>query len=115
MKLICYPKCSTCKKAEKFLNDNNISYEYRDIVIETPTYKELKGLVEKYNLDIKKMFNKSGLKYRTLNLKEELDTYSDDEKLKLLASDGMLIKRPLLIGDNFVLQGFRKDKWEEVI
>ena len=106
-----YPKCSTCKKAKKFLIDNNMSFISRDIVNDTPTYDELKLWIEKSNLDIKKFFNTSGLKYKELNLKDKLITMNDDEKIKLLASNGMLIKRPLLIDENIILVGFNKEKW----
>ncbi|MGN0973493.1 MAG: arsenate reductase family protein [Bacilli bacterium] len=106
-----YPKCSTCKKAKQFLINNNMSFISRDIVNDTPTYDELKLWIAKSNLDIKKFFNTSGLKYKELNLKDKLTTMNDDEKIKLLASNGMLIKRPLLIDDNIVLVGFNKEKW----
>lgn len=106
-----YPKCSTCKKAKQFLIDNNMSFISRDIVNDTPTYDELKLWIEKSNLDIKKFFNTSGLKYKELNLKDKLITMNDDEKIKLLASNGMLIKRPLLIDENIILVGFNKEKW----
>ncbi len=111
MLLFCYPKCSTCKKAEDFLKEKNIPYTYRDIKIENPTKEELKSFFEKSNLDIKKFFNTSGLVYKSLNLKEKLDTMSLDEKLELLATDGMLVKRPLLILDDKVLVGFKVAEW----
>lgn len=106
-----YPKCSTCKKAKKFLIENNIDFIDRDIVKDTPTYEELNVWIKKSNLEIKKFFNTSGLKYKELNLKEKLLTMSDEEKIKLLASNGMLIKRPLLIDDNNILIGFKEEKW----
>ncbi len=108
-----YPKCSTCKKAKKWLTDNNIEFEDRNIVEDTPTEKELKKWITESKKDIKKFFNTSGLKYKELNLKEKLQSMTDDEKIKLLSSDGMLIKRPLLITDNTILTGFREKEWQE--
>ena len=108
-----YPKCSTCKKAKKWLTDNNIEFEDRNIVEDTPTEKELKKWITESKKDIKKFFNTSGLKYKELNLKEKLPNMTDDEKIKLLSSDGMLIKRPLLITDNTILTGFREKEWQE--
>ncbi len=108
-----YPKCSTCKKAKKWLTDNNIEFKDRNIVENTPTEKELKKWITESKKDIKKFFNTSGLKYKELNLKEKLPNMSDEEKIKLLASNGMLIKRPLLITDNVILTGFREKEWEE--
>ena len=108
-----YPKCSTCRKAKQFLIDNNMSFISRDIVNDTPTYDELKLWIEKSNLDIKKFFNTSGLKYKELKLKEKLSNMSEKEKIKLLASDGMLIKRPLLISKDVVLVGFKENEWKE--
>ena len=109
-----YPKCSTCKKAKKWLIDNNIEFEDRNIVENTPTEKELKKWITDSKKDIKKFFNTSGLKYKELNLKEKLPNMTDNEKLKLLSSDGMLIKRPLLITDNKILSGFREKEWEDI-
>lgn len=108
-----YPKCSTCKKAKKWLTDNNIEFQDRNIVDDTPTEKELKKWITESKKDIKKFFNTSGLKYKELNLKEKLPNMTDEEKIKLLASNGMLIKRPLLITDNVILTGFREKEWEE--
>ena len=110
---ICYPKCSTCKKAQKWLDDNGIEYETRDIKENNPTYDELKEWHGKSNLPLKKFFNTSGLLYRSMNLKDKLVDMSEEEQLALLSSDGMLIKRPLLVGDDFVLIGFNQAKWEE--
>lgn len=107
-----YPKCSTCKKAKKWLEENNIDFEDRNIIEETPTIKELTEWINKSGKDVRKWFNTSGLKYRELNLKEKLDSMSDKEKIKLLASDGMLIKRPLLVSDKGILNGFREREWE---
>ena len=109
-----YPKCSTCKKAKKFLDDNNIKYIDRHILEETPNVEELSKWIKRSNLDINKFFNTSGMKYRELNLKEKLKTMSDEEKIKLLASDGMLIKRPLFITDNLILVGFKQSEWEKI-
>lgn len=110
--LIEYPKCSTCKNAKKWLEQNNIEFIDRNIVTETPTSKELVEWIEKSGQDIKKWFNTSGLKYKALNLKEKLPSMPDKEKIELLASDGMLIKRPLFISDKGILIGFKEEKWE---
>lgn len=113
MKFICYPKCTTCKKASKWLDDNDIGYEMRDIKTDNPTYDELNEWYNLSGLPLKKFFNTSGLLYKSMNLKEKLPTMSESEMLKLLSSDGMLVKRPLLIGDDFVLVGFKESEWEE--
>jgi len=115
MLILHYPKCSTCKKAIKFLQDNNQKFEERDIVKENPNEEELKKWIEKSQKDIKKFFNTSGMKYRELNLKEKLKNMSDDEKIKILASDGMLVKRPLLITKDKILIGFKEDEWKKNI
>ena len=107
-----YPKCSTCKKAKKWLDDHNIKYEDRHIVEQNPTAEELAKWIEKSGYEIKKFFNTSGLKYKELNLKEKLPNMSDNKKIKLLASDGMLVKRPILISDKVVLLGFKEKEWE---
>ncbi len=107
-----YPKCSTCQKAKKWLEHKNIDFETRHIVQNTPTFDELKQWIAKSGLEIKKFFNTSGLVYKNMNLKEKLDLLTDEEKIKLLSSNGMLIKRPLLIGEDFVLVGFRENDWE---
>ena len=106
-----YPKCSTCKKAKKVLEEKNIKYVDRNIVTDTPSYEELKEIIEKSGLSVSKFFNTSGLLYRSMNLKEELKNNSDDDKIKLLASNGMLIKRPILLTDDKVLVGFKEDEW----
>ena len=106
-----YPKCSTCKKAKKWLEENNIEFEDRNIIEETPTIKELTKWIKESELDIKRWFNTSGLKYKELNLKEKLSNMSDKEKIELLASDGMLIKRPVLVSDKGIFIGFNEDKW----
>ena len=110
-----YPKCSTCQKAKKWLIDNNINFEDRHIVEKTPTESELKKWILDSKKDIKKFFNTSGLKYKELNLKEKLPNMSDNEKIKLLASNGMLIKRPLLISEDNIFVGFKEKEWEELL
>jgi len=110
-----YPKCSTCKKAKKWLEENKIHFIERNIVTETPTEKELTEWIDKSGQEIKKWFNTSGLKYKELKLKEKLLSMSDKEKIKLLASDGMLIKRPILILEKEILIGFREEKWKEIL
>ena len=107
-----YPKCSTCKKAKKWLEDNKISFESRNIVEDNPKKDELKKWIEKSNYDIKRFFNTSGLKYKELKLKEKLENMSYDEKLNILSSDGMLVKRPLVITDEKILVGFKEKEWE---
>ena len=106
-----YPKCSTCKKAKKWLEQNNIEFIERNIVTETPTVKELAEWIKISRQDIKKWFNTSGLKYKELNLKDKLLNMTDKEKIELLASDGMLIKRPILINDKEILIGFKEKNW----
>lgn len=110
-----YPKCSTCKKAKKWLIDNNVDFQDRHIVENTPTVEELKKWIVESKKDIKKFFNTSGLKYKELNLKEKLQKMSDEEKIKLLSSDGMLIKRPLLVLENGILVGFKEEEWKELL
>ena len=112
---ICYPKCTTCQKAQKWLDDNKIEYEFRDIKLDKPTFDELTEWHKKSSLSLKKFFNTSGLLYKSLDLKNKLPTMSEDEMLKLLARDGMLVKRPLLIGDSFVLVGFKEAEWSAVL
>lgn len=111
--LICHPRCSTCKKAKAFLRERGISFKERDILEETPTILELKEWISKKDNKIKSFFNTSGMMYRDLNLKEQLKEMNDDEKINLLASNGMLIKRPILITDNLILVGFKLNEWEE--
>ena len=113
--LIWYPKCSTCKNAKKYLDDKNIEINLRDIKEEKLNAKELDKLIKKSNLDIKYFFNTSGLVYRNLNLKDKLPNMTYEEKLELLASDGMLVKRPILIFNDKVLIGFKKNIWDETI
>ena len=113
IKFIYYPKCSTCKKAKKWLDDKNIPYDERDIKKENPSYDELYNWQKMSGMPLKKFFNTSGLLYKELNLKDKLPTMSEAEQLKLLASDGMLVKRPLVVGDDFVLVGFKEESWNE--
>ena len=115
LKFICYPKCTTCQRAKKWLDDNNITYELRDIKLNNPTFEELTEWHKKSGLPLKKFFNTSGLLYKSLELKTKLPTMTEDEMLKLLATDGMLVKRPILVGDDFVLVGFKETDWKEKI
>ena len=114
IKFICYPKCTTCQKAKKWLDDNKIEYEFRDIKLDNPSLNELTEWHKKSGLSLKKFFNTSGLLYKSLNLKNKLPTMTDDEIIMLLATDGMLVKRPLLIGHDFVLVGFKEIEWEKI-
>ena len=111
IKFICYPKCTTCQKAKKWLDDNNIEYELRDIKLDNPTLDELTEWYRKSGLPLKKFFNTSGLLYKSLDLKNKLPIMTEESMLNLLASDGMLVKRPLLIADDFVLVGFKEADW----
>ena len=115
MLFIEYPKCSTCKKAKKWLDAQNASYEDRNIVEDNPTYGELKQWYEKSGLPLKKFFNTSGMLYREMQLKDKLPGMSEEEQLKLLATNGMLVKRPLLVDKDVVLTGFKEAEWEERI
>ncbi len=115
MLFIHYPKCSTCQKAKKFLDENNIMYTEKNIKDENPTFNELKEFYEKSGFPLKKFFNTSGLVYKSMSLKDKLPSMSETEQLELLSSDGMLVKRPLLIGDDFVLVGFKETEWIEKI
>ena len=110
-----YPKCTTCQKAKKWLDEKGSSYTERHIKDENPTCEELKQWKAISGQPLKKFFNTSGMKYRELNLKERLPGMSEEEQLRLLASDGMLVKRPLLVGDDFVLTGFKQDQWETLV
>ena len=114
MKFICYPKCTTCQKAKKWLDDKGISYELRDIKENNPTEKELREWYKKSGLPLKKFFNTSGLLYKSMELKNKLPNMSDDEQIKLLASDGMLVKRPIVVDGANVLVGFREKEYEEL-
>lgn len=111
--IVQYPKCSTCKKAVKYLQDNNVSFESRDIKEDNPSAEELKKWHEKSGLPLKRFFNTSGLKYKELGLKDKLAEMSEEEQYQLLATDGMLVKRPILVGDDFVLVAFKEAEWSE--
>ena len=113
LKFICYPKCTTCQKARKWLDENNIEYEFRDIKIENPSLEELTAWYKLSGLPLRKFFNTSGLLYKSMELKTKLPAMTDEEMLSLLATDGMLVKRPLAIGDDFVLVGFKEAEWVE--
>ena len=113
IQFICYPKCTTCQKAQKWLHENQIEYAFRDIKLDRPTLEELELWYKESGLPLKKFFNTSGLLYKSLNLKQRLPEMNEQEMLELLATDGMLGKRPLLIGDNFVLVGFKESEWCE--
>lgn len=113
MLFIQYPKCSTCQKAKKWLDENGVAYTDRHIKEDNPSYEELKAWYEKSGLPLKKFFNTSGMIYRDMQLKDKLPTMSEDEQLELLASDGMLVKRPLIIRENLVMTGFKVKEWEE--
>ena len=114
VKVYCYSKCTTCKKALKWLDDNGVKYECLDIKEQHPDRDTLKELNAKSGLPLKKFFNTSGMLYREMELSKKLPNMNDDEMLDLLASDGMLVKRPLLITDNKVLPGFKEAEWKEV-
>lgn len=113
MLFLCYPKCSTCQKAKAWLDERGISYDLRDIKTENPTADELRQWWKASGLPLKKFFNTSGLQYKALGLKDKLSGMSEEEQLQLLAADGMLVKRPVLVGENFVMTGFRQLEWEE--
>lgn len=109
---VCYPKCTTCQKARKWLDENQIAYAFRDIKTDNPTFDELTAWHRASGLPLKKLFNTSGLLYKSMELKNKLPAMSEEEMLKLLSTDGMLVKRPLVIGDGFVLVGFKEAEWE---
>lgn len=111
MLVLVYRKCSTCQKALKWLEEQGIAFEERPIVEQNPTYEELKAWYEKSGLPLKKFFNTSGLLYKEMKLKDKLAELSEDEQLQLLATNGMLVKRPFVVGDNFVLTGFKEAEW----
>ena len=115
IKFICYPKCSTCKKAEKWLNENGVNFTVRDIKENNPSFDELKEWYDMSGLELKKFFNTSGMLYRSRGLKDKLNDMSEEEQLKLLSTDGMLVKRPLVIKDDKVLIGFKEKEWENVL
>lgn len=115
MLFVCYPKCSTCQKAKRFLDDRGASYDLRDIKLQNPTAEELKAWQERSGLPLRRFFNTSGMLYRSLALKERLPGMGEDEMLALLAADGMLVKRPILVTDTTVLVGFREADWAAVL
>ena len=113
MLVLVYRKCSTCIKALNWLEDHDVEFEERPIKEQNPTYEELKAWYEMSGLPLKKFFNTSGLLYKDMGLKDKLPTMSEEEQLRLLATDGMLVKRPLVVGDGYVLTGFKESEWEE--
>ena len=115
MLFVCYPSCTTCKKAEKWLEDRKIPVEKRHIKEDNPTEAELRAWHERSGLPLKRFFNTSGLKYKERELSKRLPAMPEEEQLRLLASDGMLVKRPILVGESFVLVGFREAEWEKAL
>ena len=115
MLFICYPKCTTCQKAQKWLDGKGLTYELRDIKTDNPTFEELSDLYRKSGLPLRRFFNTSGLLYRSLELKDKLPTMSEEEQLRLLATDGMLVKRPILVNGGRVLVGFKESEWESIL
>ena len=115
MIFVCYPKCTTCQKARKWLDENNIEYEFRDIKTENPSLEELTAWYKLSGLSLRKFFNTSGLLYKSMELKTKLPNMTDEEMLALLATDGMLVKRPMVILEDKVLVGFRENEWAEVL
>lgn len=113
IKFICYPKCTTCQRAKAWLDEKGIEYELRDIKLDNPNLEELTSWHKKSELPLKRFFNTSGLLYKSLDLKNKLSTMSEDDMLELLSTDGMLVKRPILISDGFVLVGFKEGEWSE--
>ena len=115
MQFICYPKCSTCQKARKLLEANHLEFTERHIVEENPSYEELKEWYAESGLPLKKFFNTSGMLYKEMQLKDKLPTMSEEEQLKLLATNGMLVKRPLIVNGNMILTGFKEAEWEKAL
>lgn len=115
MQFICYPKCSTCQKARKWLEVNHLEFTERHIVEENPSYEELKEWYAESGLPLKKFFNTSGMLYKEMQLKNKLPTMSEEEQLKLLATNGMLVKRPLIVNGNIILTGFKEAEWEKAL
>lgn len=113
MLFLCYPKCTTCRKAKAWLEEHGVSFTLRDIKTENPTQEELRTWWQRSGLPLRKFFNTSGLQYKALGLKDKLPTMTEAEQIALLSTDGMLVKRPLLVGEDFVLVGFRPAEWEE--
>ena len=115
MLFVCYPKCSTCQKAKAWLQERGVAFDERDIKQDNPTEQELRAWHEKSGLPLKRFFNTSGLQYKALGLKDKLPAMTEDEQYALLATDGMLVKRPLLVADDFVLPGFKPAEWEKAL
>ena len=115
MLIVDYPKCTTCQKAKKFLDEHGADYTDRHIKEQNPTADELRAWWQKSGLPLKKFFNTSGLQYKALGLKDKLPSMTEEEQLALLATDGMLVKRPVLVGEDFVLVGFRAEQWEQTL
>lgn len=115
MQFICYLKCSTCQKAKKWLETNHLEFKERHIVKENPSYEELKEWYAESGLPLKKFFNTSGMLYKEMQLKDKLPTMSEEEQLKLLATNGMLVKRPLIVNGNMILTGFKEAEWEKAL
>lgn len=115
MLFLCYPKCSTCQKARKWLEEQGISFDERDIKLNNPTLEELRTWYARSGLPLKRFFNTSGMQYKALGLKDKLPDMSEEEQLALLATDGMLVKRPLLVDEDFVLTGFKQTEWEKTL
>ena len=115
MLFLCYPKCSTCQKARKWLEEQGISFDERDIKLNNPTVEELRTWYARSGLPLKRFFNTSGMQYKALGLKDKLPDMSEEEQLALLATDGMLVKRPLLVDEDFVLTGFKQTEWEKTL
>ena len=113
IRFICYPKCTTCQKARKWLDENQIAYAFRDIKTDTPSFEELSAWHRASSLPLRKFFNTSGQLYKSMDLKNKLPAMSEEEMLQLLATDGMLVKRPLVIGEDFVLVGFKEAEWAD--
>ena len=113
VQFICYPKCSTCQKAKTWLDENGVEYDLRDIKLDNPTYEELKKWYHESGLELKKFFNTSGLLYKSMELKIKLPSMTEEEQLRLLATDGMLVKRPLVVADGKVMVGFKEKEWTE--
>ena len=112
---VCYEKCTTCQKAKKWLEDNNIEYVMRPIKEQNPSEEELKQWIARSGLPVRRFFNTSGMLYRSMNLKDRLETMSDEEQIALLATDGMLVKRPLLVTETVVIPGFREEAWRKAL
>ena len=115
MLFLCYPKCSTCQKARKWLEEQGISFDERDIKLNNPTLEELRTWYARSGLPLKRFFNTSGMQYKAMGLKDKLPDMSEEEQLALLATDGMLVKRPLLVDEDFVLTGFKQTEWEKTL